>query len=38
MVFGVVLGAVEPHDFGPFSVVHVVGVVVVFVEELLDRF
>jgi len=35
-VFGVVLGVVEAHDLGTLGVVHVVGVVVVLIEELVD--
>lgn len=33
----VVFGVIESHDFRTFSVVHVVGVVIVFIDEFFDR-
>jgi hypothetical protein len=35
-VLSVVLGVVEAEHFGALSIVHVFGIVVIFVEELLD--
>jgi hypothetical protein len=35
-MFSVVLGVIESHDFWAFGIIHIVGIVVVFIYKLFD--